>query len=79
MNKRSGSTATATKRRRAAAKTPGGKSDSNLRIAPEFPAGSLEAALSAIEQAVPAREWVKVPCDYFANLDHYLHGASKKK
>jgi len=42
-------------------------------------AGSLEAELSAIGKAVPAREWAKVPVDCFANLDHYLHGAPKKK
>jgi hypothetical protein len=35
--------------------------------------------LSAIGRAVPAQEWAKVPADYFANLDHYLHGAPKKK
>jgi hypothetical protein len=29
--------------------------------------------------AVPARAWAKVPTDCFANLDHYLHGAPKKK
>jgi hypothetical protein len=42
-------------------------------------AGSLEADLSGIGKAVPAREWAKVPADYFANLDHYLHGAPKKR
>jgi hypothetical protein len=30
-------------------------------------------------KTVPAREWARVPADYFANLDHYLHGAPKKK
>jgi len=30
-------------------------------------------------KAVSAQEWAKVPVDYFANLDHYLHGAPKKK
>ena len=39
----------------------------------------VEAELSAIGKAVPAQEWAKVPADYFANLDHYLHGAPKKK
>jgi hypothetical protein len=39
----------------------------------------LEAELSAIGSAVPARAWAKVPPDYFANLDHYRHGAPKKK
>jgi hypothetical protein len=48
-------------------------------VAAEFAAGSLEAELSAIGKAVPAQEWAKVPADYFANLDHYLHGAPKKK
>jgi hypothetical protein len=41
--------------------------------------GSLEADLSAIGKAVPAREWADVPADYFANLDYYLHRAPKKK
>jgi hypothetical protein len=45
----------------------------------DFAAGSLETELSAIGKAVPAREWAKVPADYFANLDHYLNGAPKKK
>ena len=47
--------------------------------ATEFVAGLLETELSAIGKSVPAREWAKVPADYFANLDHYLHGARKKK
>ena len=71
--------ATATKPRRTTAAVPRGKNGSNLRVAAEFAAGSLEAELSAIGKAVPAREWAKVPADYFANLDHYLHGAPKKK
>jgi hypothetical protein len=68
-----------TKQRRRTANVPRGKSGSSPRDAAEFAAGSLEAELSAIGKAVPAREWAKVPADYFANLDHYLHGASKKK
>jgi hypothetical protein len=51
----------------------------DARVTAEFPAGSLETELSAIGRAVPAREWAKVPADYFANLDHYLHGAPEKK
>ena len=51
----------------------------NSRSAAEFAVGSLEAELSAIGKAVPAREWADVPADYFANLDHYLHHAPKKK
>ena len=51
----------------------------NPHMAPEFAADSLEAELSAIGRTVPIREWAKVPDDYFANLDHYLHGAPKKK
>jgi hypothetical protein len=47
--------------------------------AAEFAAGSLETELAAIGRAVPAGEWAKVPADYFANLDHYLRGAPKKK
>jgi hypothetical protein len=51
----------------------------NSRSAAEFAVGSLEAELSAIGKAVPAREWADIPADYFANLDHYLHHAPKKK
>jgi hypothetical protein len=50
-----------------------------LRCAAEFPTGSLEAELSAIGNSAPAREWARVPADYFANLDHYRHGTAKKK
>jgi len=71
--------ATATKQRRRTPEAARGKNGSNPRVAAEFPAGSLEAELSAIGRAVPAREWAKVPTDYFANIDHYLHGAPKKK
>jgi hypothetical protein len=56
-----------------------GKNGSNPRVAAEFAAGSLEAELSAIGKAVPAREWAKVPADYFANLDHYLRRAPRRK
>jgi hypothetical protein len=56
-----------------------GKGCSNPRVAAEFAAGSLEAELSALGKAVLAREWAEVPADYFANLDHYLHGAPRKK
>ena len=76
---RGGQLATATKPRRPAAAVARGKNGSNRRVAAEFAAGSLEAELSAIGKAVPAREWAKVPADYFANLDHYLRGAPKKK
>ena len=55
------------------------KHGSNPPAVVEFAPGSLETELSAIGKAVPAREWAKVPADYFANLDHYLHGAPKKK
>jgi hypothetical protein len=71
--------ATATGRRRRTVEVPRRKNGSRPRIAAEFPAGSLEAELSVIGKAVPAREWAKVPADYFANLDHYLHGAPKKR
>ena len=70
---------TAIKQRRGTAKAVGGKNSSNPRVVAEFAAGSLETELSAIGRAVPAREWAKVPADYFANLDQYLHGAPKKK
>jgi hypothetical protein len=68
-----------TKQRRRTAEVARGKNGSNPPDAAEFAAGSLETELSAIGKAVPAREWAKVPADYFANLDHYLHGAPKKK
>lgn len=71
--------ATATKQRRRTAVVARGKNGSNPRVAPEFAAGSLEAELSAIGKTVPAREWAKLPDDYFANLDYYLHGAPKRK
>jgi hypothetical protein len=45
----------------------------------EFAPGSLESELTAIGRSVPAAEWAKVPVDYFANLDHYLHAPPKKK
>jgi hypothetical protein len=69
----------ATKQRRGAAEALRGKNGLNTREAAKFAAGSLEARLSAIGKAAPAREWAKVPGDYFANLDHYLHGTPKKK
>jgi hypothetical protein len=71
--------ATAAKQRRRTAKVAKKRDGSIPRVAAEFAAGSLETELSAIGKAVPAREWAKVPADYFANLDHYLHGAPKKK
>ena len=70
--------ASATKQRRNANPT-GRRNGSNARAAAEFAPGSLEAELSAIGKSVPAREWAKVPADYFANLDHYLYGAPRKK
>jgi len=71
--------ATATKPRCRTVAAARGKNGSNPRVDAEFAAGSLEAELSAIGKAVPAREWAKVPADYFADLDHYLHGAPRKK
>jgi hypothetical protein len=70
---------TATKQRRRTAEAAREKDGSKPREAAEFAPGSLETELAAIGKAVPAREWAKVPTDYFANLDHYLHGAPKKK
>jgi hypothetical protein len=69
--------ATATKQRRRTAEVARRKNASHARVA-EFALGSLETELSAIGRAVPAREWAKVPADYFANLDHYLHSAPRK-
>ena len=71
--------ATATRQRRGAANPAKARNGSKSRVAAEFPPGSLEAELSAIGMAVPARQWAKIPADYFTNLDHYLHGAPKKK
>ncbi|MGA3072878.1 MAG: hypothetical protein ABSG56_04220 [Bryobacteraceae bacterium] len=71
--------AIATKQRRRTTGAARPENGSRPRVAAEFAAGSLEAELSAIGKAVPAQEWAKVPADYFANLDHYLHGAPKKK
>ena len=70
-------TITPTKRRRTA-KSPGRKNAQSAR-AVIFAPGSLEAELSAVGQSVPASEWAKVPADYFANLDRYLHRAPTKK
>ena len=71
--------ATATKPRLHTAALTRRKNGSNPRVAAEFAAGSLEAELSRIGKAVPAREWAKVPAGYFGNLDYYLHGQPKKK
>jgi len=70
---------TVTKQRRRPAALARRKNGSNSGDVVEFTAGSLETELAAIGKAVPAREWARVPVDYFANLDHYLHGALKKK
>ena len=70
---------TAAKQRRGTGKAAIRKNVSSARAAAEFAAGSLETELSAMGKAVPAREWAKVPSDYFAHLDHYLHGTPKKK
>ena len=45
----------------------------------DFTPGSLEAELAAIGRSVPASAWAKVPKDLFANIDHYLYGAPKRK
>ena len=66
---------TATIQRRRTAAVARGKNGSKPRVGAEFAAGSLEAELAAIGKAAPAREWAKVPADYFANLDRYLRGA----
>ena len=67
--------ATATRQRRETTKPASERNSS--RVAAEFPPGSLEADLSAIGKSVPVKEWAKIPADYFANLDHYRHGAPK--
>jgi hypothetical protein len=70
---------TVTKPRLGAAKRSGKRNGSNSRAAIDFAPGSLEADLLAIGKSVPAQEWAKFPDDYFANLDHYLYGAPKRK
>jgi hypothetical protein len=70
---------TATRQRPRTAKRSGKRNASNSRAAVDFPPGSLEADLLAIGKSVPAQEWAKFPEVYFANLDHYLYGAPKKK
>jgi hypothetical protein len=70
---------TATKHRRRPVAAPSGKNGSKARLAVEFAAGSLETELAAIGKSVPAGEWERIPVDYFANLDRYLHGSQKKK
>lgn len=71
--------AAATKLRPRNSETARPNNGSALRFPVEFAVGSLEAELSAISSAMPASEWADVPADYFANLDHYLHRAPKKK
>ena len=70
---------TAIRQRRATGNQARTKARPNSRTAMDFPAGSLEAALSVIGKSAPPREWAKVPADYFANLDNYLHPTIKKK
>lgn len=70
---------TATKPRRRIAPATPRQNAAKRRATQDFAAGSLEAELSAIGKAVPARDWAKVPADYFANLDTYLHSAPGKK
>ena len=69
--------ATAIKPRRATTQPTGARKSS--RSGAEFSPASLEAELSAIGNSAPARDWARVPVDYFANLDHYRRGAAKKK
>jgi hypothetical protein len=69
---------TAIKQRRRTANPAKAKQGSRPRVAREFAAGSLEAELSVIGRAVPDQEWAGLPADYFANLDHYLHGSPRK-
>jgi hypothetical protein len=72
--------AIATRPRRGAGKRSSVRTPSKpARLTLDFTPGSLEADLSAIGKSAPVQEWAKVPGDYFANLDHYLHGAPKKK
>jgi hypothetical protein len=66
--------ATTTKRKLA-----GSRRKSLRRRLPEFPPDSLEAKILAIGRSIPESELEKIPPDYFGNLDHYLHGAAKKK
>ena len=68
-----------TKRRLGKTKRACAKNGSRSRVAAEFAPGSLEAKLAALGKLIPDREWANVPVDYFANLDHYRHGAAKNK
>jgi hypothetical protein len=70
--------ASATKQRRRSALVARGRNGLSSRVTGEFAAGSLETELAAIGGAVPAREWAKIPTDYFANLDN-LYGSPKKR
>jgi len=69
----------ASNHRRHAVASPTRKNAATPRDAVDFAAGSLESKLAAIGKAVPAREWERIPIDYFANLDHYLHHSPKRK
>ena len=40
---------------------------------------SLLDKLEAISKRVPNEVWEKLPADGAENIDHYLHGAPKKK
>ena len=72
--------AVATKPRRGAGKRSSVRTPSKqARLAIDFAPGSLEADLAAIGKSAPAREWAKVPGDFFSNIDSYLRGAPKKK
>jgi hypothetical protein len=53
---------------------PESSSPSDAAMVGEFPPHSLEADLAAIGLSAPLSEWAKLPADYFANLDYYLHG-----
>ena len=71
--------AIATKQRRRAANPAKGRNGSKTHVAADFAPGSLETELSAMGKSAPARDWAKIPADYFARLDHYLYGTPKKK
>ena len=71
--------ATTSKERSRAAKPAAARNGSGSRAATEFAPGSLESELSGIGRSAPAEEWAKVPSDYFADLDRYLHGAPKQR
>ena len=66
-------------KRHTASKGKAAKSSTPSPAPLEFPPGSLEAELVALGNSAPAGTWDNVPTDLWANIDHYLYGAPKRK